>query len=300
MQKIGANFKKMDFTVAVISYNTKDLLRDCLKSVYDSESLTTYQVVVVDNNSTDGSPKMIKAEFPESLLIENQDNIGFARACNQALEATRAEYVLVLNSDTVITDGCVDTLSEYMKSHEDVGVVGPLILNFDGSVQYSCRDFPSFLDATVHAFVGAILPLNPFSKRYKKIECDHKSEQEVDWVSGAAMCIRKEAANSVGLFDQKYYMYVEDMDFCYRLWQADRKVVYVPEAKVYHHIGQSSRQQSAKMVIEHQKSIYRFYSKLYEDKPWRYLKFLIAVGLFLRGALLILSNRIERLRESKA
>ncbi len=107
------------------------------------------------------------------------------------------------------------------------------------------------------------------------------------------MCLRKKAARSVGYFDESYYMYVEDMDLCYRLWQEGWKVYYVPEAKVYHHVGQSSKQVSTKMIVEHQKSIYRFYSKLYEDKPWRHLKFLIALGLFLRGLLLIFLGWIK-------
>ncbi len=180
-----------------------------------------------------------------------------------------------------------------MTSHGDAGTAGPMILNPDGSMQFSSRNFPSFLDATVHAFLGPIAPENPFSKRYKRIECDRDTEQEVDWVSGAAMCLRKEAGQGIGFFDEGYHMYVEDMDLCYRLWKADWKVYYVPSAKILHHIGQSSKQASTSMIIEHQKSIYRFYSKLYEDKPWRHLKFLIGLGLYIRALLLIMANWVE-------
>ncbi len=288
---------KMDLTVAIISYNTKDLLRECLRSISDSRPSVIYEIVVVDNSSTDGSGEMVKTDFPDAQIIENQENAGFARACNQALTRAVSEYVLILNSDTVITEGCLDTLFAFMKSHKDTGAVGPLILNFDNSVQYSSRNFPSFLDATVHAFLGTILPSNPFSKRYKRIECSHQSEQEVDWISGAAMCVRKEAASSIGRFDEAYHMYVEDMDFCYRLWRENWKVYFLPDAKVYHYIGQSSKQMSQKMIIEHQKSIYRFYSKLYQDKPWRYLKLLIGLGLFLRGSLLIFLNWVKKERK---
>jgi len=289
----------MDLTVAIISYNTKDLLEKCLKSVNEAKSSVSLEIVVVDNNSADGSVGMVREKYPEAKIFENQDNLGFAKGCNQAIKKAAGNYVLLLNSDTEIVEGCFDVLHDFMNSHENAGAVGPKILNFDGSVQYSCRDFPSFADATVHAFLGAFFPSNPFSKRYKRVERNHESDQEVDWISGAALCLRKEAVESIGCFDEHYYMYVEDMDLCYRLRQKDWGIYYNPKAKVYHHIGQSSKQMSSKMMIEHQKSIYRFYSKLYKDKPWRHLKFLIGIGLFFRGLLLIFASLVKRSRNDE-
>lgn len=285
----------MDLTVGIINWNTKDLLKSCLAGVYKEEFFEDSDLVVVDNNSIDGSQEMVIEKFPRASLIANDDNLGYAAAANQILKMTKTPFVLLLNSDTEVSSGSLQALVDFMMTHPDAAAVGPLILNPDDSVQYSCRKFPSFIDATVHAFFGAFFPSNPYSERYKMVECDRESEREVDWISGAAICLRKDAAKSINYFDEGYYMYVEDMDLCYRLKQKGWRVYYVPRAKVYHHIGQSSKQISKKMIIEHQKSIYRFYSKLYQNKPWRYLKFLIAIGLFFRGLLLIFLGWIGRI-----
>lgn len=258
-----------------------------MEHINNSGFIGNLSLIVVDNDSTDGSQKMVEQEFPRAKLIKNSSNLGFAAAANQILKTLDTQYVLLLNSDTEVCPGSLETLVNFMESHSDVGAAGPLILNPDGSVQHSCRKFPSFKDATVHAFLGVFLPSNPYSNRYKMVECDHEAEQAVDWVSGAAVCLCVRAMKEIQYFDESYYMYVEDMDLCFRLRQAGWKVYYTPQAKIYHYIGESSKQASKKMIIEHQKSIYRFYSKLYENKPWRYIKFLIGIGLFLRGLILI-------------
>lgn len=289
----------MDLTVGIINWNTKDLLKDCLASIQRGKYLDIVNVVVVDNNSADGSQEMVKDAFPQVNLIENSSNVGYAAAANQILRSSETSYIFLLNSDTEILPGSMELLIDSMKQHPDAGVIGPLVLNPDDSVQYSCRNFPSFADAMVHAFLGAFSPSNPYSKRYKMVECDRKNDREVDWVSGAAVCLRKDAVKSIDYFDEDFYMYVEDMDLCYRLRQAGWKVYYTPQAKVYHHVGQSSKQISMKMIVEHQKSIYLFYSRLYNDKPWRYLKVLIAIGLFFRGLLLIFTERLRGARLEK-
>jgi len=289
----------LDLTVGIINWNTKKLLERCLEVLFQDADSHNSLIVVADNNSTDGSQEMVKKEFPQVRLIANDANVGFATAANHILKTSRTPFVLLLNSDTEVTSGSLRIMVDFMKDNPDVAAAGPLILNFDGSIQYSCRNFPSFIDATVHAFLGAFSPSNPYSARYKMVDFDRDKQQRVDWISGAAMCLRREAVEKIGYFDESYYMYVEDMDLCFRLWRSGYKVYYLPRVKVYHHIGQSSKQINTKMVFEHQKSIYRFYSKLYADKPWRHIKFLIGIGLFCRSILLILLNWIKGVRSKE-
>jgi GT2 family glycosyltransferase len=287
----------IDVTIAIINYNTKGWLDSCLESIVKAPPLAGFEIMVVDNGSSDGSVEHIKSRFPAVQVLENAGNLGYAGAANQALRTSRAKYVLILNTDTEVDSDAVDILVEFADGHEDVGIVGPLLLNTDGSIQASGRRFPSFLDAAMHAFLGHIWPKNPYSLRYRMLDWDRRSGRAVDWVSGAAMFIRRSAAEEVNLFDEGFFMYVEDLDLCYRMWESNWKVFFWPEAKITHHSGKSSRQSSAKMIVEFQRSLYRFYSKTYSHSWKRRLKPLVAAGLILRGAALIswdwLSRRFE-------
>ena len=278
---------ELDLTIAIINYNTKDLLKTCINTIQRTPPLIAYDILVVDNCSTDGSVDMMKRYFPYVHLLENAGNLGYAAAANQALRTSRAKYVLVLNTDIEVDHDAIDILVEHAEHHDDLGVAGPLLLNTDGSVQMSGRRFPSFLDATMHAFLGTIWPKNRFSAHYRMVDWDHSEDTLVDWVSGAAMLIRRSAADEVGLFDEGFFMYVEDMDLCYRLWRKGWKVYFCPDAKMVHHIAKTSSQMSGRMIIEFQKSLYRFFNKTYSDTNKRWLKPLVAGGLIVRGGGLV-------------
>ena len=286
---------EFEVTIAVINYNTKDWLDACLKSVLKMAPLAAHETYVVDNASTDGSVEFVKKEYPDVHIIENAGNLGFSAAANQALRTSHAKYVLILNTDTEIDSEAVDVLVEFGDAHEDMGVAGPLLLNTDGTVQLSGRRFPSFLDAMMHAFLGIIWPGNPFSVRYQMLDWDRQSERTIDWVSGAAIFIRRDAAREINFFDERFFMYVEDMDLCYRLWQKGWKVYFCPTAKVVHHIAKSSEQSSARMIVEFQRSLYRFYAKNYRHTWKRFLKPLVAAGLVLRTGLLVGRDWVVRL-----
>ncbi len=286
----------LDVTIAIINFNTKDLLKTCIDTIQKTPPLVAYDVLVIDNASTDGSVDMIKEDLPDVHLLENAGNLGYAAAANQALRTSKARYVLVLNTDIEMDRDAVDILVEHADHHDDLGVAGPLLLNTDGSVQMSGRRFPSFVDATMHAFLGQLWPNNRFSSRYRMIGWDRKEDTTVDWVSGAAMLVRRSAAEKVGLFDDGYFMYVEDMDLCYRLWKKGWKVYFCPDARMVHHIAQTSNQMSVQMIIEFQKSLYRFYDKTYSDTYKRMLKPLVAGGLVIRGIGLIARDWVLRRR----
>ncbi len=285
-----------DITLAIINYNTRGLLKTCLNSILKEPPLIGYEIIVIDNGSSDGSVDMMKQTFPNIHLLENAGNLGYAAAANQGLRTSHAKYVLVLNTDIEMDRDAIDILVEHADRHEDLAVAGPLLLNTDGSIQMSGRRFPSFLDATMHAFLGMVWPRNRFSVRYRLLDWDRKNDSLVDWVCGAAMLVRRSAAEQVDFFDEGYFMYVEDMDLCYRLWQNGWKVYFCPDAKMVHHIGQSSRQSSTRMIVEFQRSLYRFFDKTYTDTNKRWLKPLVAGGLVVRGGGLAARDWILRRR----
>ena len=286
--------EEFEVTIAVINYNTKEWLDACLKSVTSVPPLAAHEIYVIDNGSTDGSADFVHRHHPDVHLIENAGNLGFSAAANQALRTSHAKYVLILNTDTEVDPEAIDILVEFGDANDQMGAAGPLLLNTDGTIQLSGRRFPSFLDATMHAFLGIFWPENPFSVRYRMLDWDRQSERTVDWVSGAAMFIRREAARDVNFFDERFFMYVEDMDLCNRLWHKGWKVYFCPEARVIHHLAKSSEQSSVRMIIEFQRSLYRFYAKSYTRTRKVWLKPLVAVGLTLRAAILIARAWIER------
>lgn len=285
---------EFEVTVAIINYNTRDCLDACLKSIEKAPPLAAHEVYVIDNASTDGSMELLKRDYADVHIIENAGNLGFSAAANQALRTSHSKYVLILNTDTEVDTEAIDIMVEFGDAHEDMGVAGPLLLNPDGTVQLSGRRFPSFFDAMAHAFLGIFWADNPYSARYRMVDWDRQTEQTVDWVSGAAMFVRRDAAKQVNYFDERFFMYVEDMDLCFRLWHQNWKVYFCPGAKVMHHIAKSSEQSSAKMIIEFQRSLYRFYAKNYSHTWKRFLKPLVAMGLALRAGILIVQDQVRR------
>lgn len=287
-----------DVSVAIINWNTRDLLRSCLASLHKNPSACGSETLVVDNASTDGSVEMVTAEFPQAMVIHNQSNHGYARAANQAIAESRGRYIFVLNSDTEVSSGVLDSLLSLAESDLKIGAVGPRLINSDGSLQLSCRRFPSLASGIGHAIFSLFSADNPYTRQYRLTDWDHAEATEVDWVSGAALFLRREAAFQVGLFDEKYFMYVEDLDLCYRMHQAGCKVYYHPSAVVMHHVGQSSSLRSPEMVMEHHRSLYRFISKN-STGYHRLLNLPIGTGLMVRGSLVAAGHIIRRVSRSR-
>lgn len=267
----------------IVNYNTREDLRRCLRTL--EENLGRLPVVVVDNGSTDGSPEMVREEFPWVRLVENPGNPGYASACNAGIRATDRPYVFVLNSDVEFVEGGIEVLLDYLDDHPGVGVLGPMVLNTDGTRQMSCRRFPSMLENVVHGFLGEIWPDNPLTSSYQMKDLGGSEPREVDWVSGAAMLLRREAVGKVGGFDEAYFMYVEDVDLCWRLRRAGYRVVYHPGFRLVHHIGRTSSQQSTRMLYEHHRSMYIFFRRRYHGLRGKLLTPVILAGLAARFAL---------------
>jgi GT2 family glycosyltransferase len=228
----------MDLSIIIINWNTQAMLRDCLNTVMAGLDGLTADVMVVDNASSDGSADMVTAEFPSVHLIRNAKNMGFAAANNQALRIATGRHVMLLNSDTLVHGDVLPRTVAYLDTHPHVGVMGPRILNSDGTTQVSATAFPSLGMLRLQT-----LGLTRFARfdRYRMTNWDRRDEREVEVISGCAMLIRKSAMEQVGLLDDDFFFYGEETDWCRRFAAAGWAVVYAPVGEITHFGGGSVR-----------------------------------------------------------
>lgn len=251
----------IDLSVVILSWNVRDLLRQCLDSVINSPHPTATEIIVVDNASNDGSAELVRAEFPQVKLIVNTVNRGYTGGNNDGIAAATGRYVLILNPDTRVVGHALSTLVEYADAHPDVGVVGPQLLNLDGSVQSSRRRFPTLMTGLFEStWLQSLAPRRVLRDYYLQDRPDDVI-QEVDWVTGACLLVRREAIQQVGGLDEGFFMYSEELDWCRRIKQAGWKIVYLPQAQVIHYVGQSSDQVAAQRHIYFQTSKVRYFRK---------------------------------------
>ena len=268
-------------SAVVVSYNSASYLPDCLRSLR-AEGVA--DIVVVDNSSSDGSAEAAREADAEVHVLQTGANLGFGTGANRGVAVARGEYVLVMNPDTVVEPGTVKALSEALDRDPGLAVVGPRLENVDGSLYPSVRRFPDLTVAFGHAFLGLVWPANPFTRRYRMLDWDHDQQAaDVDWVGGACFIVRRSAFDLIGGFDEGYFMYVEDVDLCWRLGRAGWRIGYEPAGRVVHALGGSSRLVPYRMIAEHHRSLYRFVSKS-SDGARRGLLPLVAAGLGLRTA----------------
>ncbi len=289
-----------DIAVIIVNWNAREDLRRCLHSLLDEpKPPVDYSVWVVDNASGDGSAAMVQAEFPDARLIINADNLGFSKANNQAIAQTNSRYVFLLNSDATIHSGALEALVAYADAHAKAGIIGPKVLNPDGSLQFSCRRFPSLGAGFFrNTYLGRMFPNNKFARDYLMTDFDHARDIPVDWVSGCAMLIRRELIHKIGALDERFYMYCEDVDICQRAWEADYEVVYMPGAVVTHAIGRSSDKNADKMIIEFHRSWYEYDLKRH-PKSSTTRRAAVYTGLWLRAAVRIAKRRVAGRRDAR-
>ena len=258
-----------ELAVIIVNYNTGDYLERCLASLETHRGDVGIDVLVIDNASVDGSHTRAIAAHPWARLIENGENIYLSPAWNQGIRATDAPYVLLLNPDT---EWWVGTLADYVavaRAHPRAGIVGPMIRNLDGTVYPSGRPLPSVVDAVGHGFVGPIMPDNRFTRRYHMEGWDRTTEREVDWVSGACMLLPRKVFEDVGMLDESFPLFAEELDMATRLRDAGWSVLYTPDVEVLHALG-ISRGRSRRMSVMHSTSVYRYYRK-HRAAGWRKL-----------------------------
>ena len=225
----------MDLSVIIVNWNTEALLRNCLRSVYGTIEGLAFEAIVVDNASADGSVAMLKVEFPQVRRIENYENRGFAAANNQAFRAITGRYALLLNSDTVLTEGAVRDLFAFMEEHPEAVMACGQLLNADGSKQNSIARFPTIPSLLLNIPLLETL----FPDRYPSKRQDYRHPIEVDSCIGACLIVRKSAIDGVGGFDERYFFFFEETDWARTMRQAGGKIYHVPAARIYHLQGKS-------------------------------------------------------------
>ena len=274
-------------SICIVSWNTRELRDACLVSIRTIPDEVTREVIVVDNASGDGTAEMVLADHPEVTLIANADNRGYAAGNNQAIEAARGEMILLLNPDIVVLEGALDTLVRFLEDHAEAAAVAPRLVLPDGSVQASCRSFPT-PDVVLYEALG-LSRLFPRSRRFGKYRMtwwDYDDERPVDQPMASAFLVRRSVLEEIGLMDEQFPIFFNDVDLCERSWDTGREVWYTPHASMVHVGGASTGQVRRRMLIESHRSFVRFYRKHYRGKIawWRYAGAvaLLQVGYVLR------------------
>ena len=243
-------------------------------------------VVVADNGSTDGSEMALLERYPEAKWVPTGANLGYGRAANIGAAVVDSPYLLICNADVVVGQGSVTKLRSFLDGRPDVALVGPRVHGSDGALYPSARRFPDLLEAFGHGIVGQFWVGNPFSRRYRMEDWDHAKARKVDWVSGACFLARRTAWDAVGGFDRAYFMYMEDVDLCWRLAKAGWSVAYEPAAEVVHAQGVSADRTPYRMLFAHHVSMWRF-ARRTENGNRRWLLPLVMVGLTVRFGLTV-------------
>lgn len=301
----------MDLSVIIISYNTKKLLKECIDSVLKTTKGIKYEIIVVDNASSDGSVEMVKkysrmlvsaakrmlkrkkgsaapirdySHNPTLRLVENRANLGFGTANNQAIMKSRGRYILLLNSDTLINDNVLGEMVQWMNDNSKVGIASCALKNKDGSMQGTGGYFPSlprvFSWMTIQdlPFVDKLIkPFHPMHKRSLfKGASFYSKKKELDWVTGAFFLMRREVYENIGLFDEDYFMYTEEVDYCYRAKKAGWKVYYLPSWSLVHYDAASGKSWS--YVLPEYEGVKLFYNKHYSSWQYPILRLFLKIG----------------------
>jgi GT2 family glycosyltransferase len=271
-------------SIILVNWNVQDLLATCLASIDRNVTLSALpkvETIVVDNASTDGSVKMLKEEYPWVKLIANHENSGFASANNQGITQASGNYILLLNPDTYLHDHALATLIDYLDQNPTVGAVGPLLENPDGSLQHSCYPTPSLLR---EAYRLVRPNRNVGSGAYPMQEWSTTTPRPVDVIQGACLLLRRQVLEQVGLLDEAYFMYTEEVDLCTRISRAGWQLVWVPQARVTHYGGQSTRQVATKMFLHLYASKIIYFRKHHGAMTARLYKLILMIASVIRIA----------------
>ncbi|MCZ6776110.1 MAG: glycosyltransferase family 2 protein [Ignavibacteria bacterium] len=276
----------VDVSVIIVNLNTRDLLRACLESVFSEGGAIELEVIVIDNGSTDGSVEMIRVQFPIVRLVENKINRGFAQPNNEGMRLAGGKYLLLLNSDTIVRRGAITAMVHFLDSHLDAGACGPMLLSPNGVLQRSVKGFPTlwthFCDMV---FLDKLFPDSGVFARGEMTFFPYHETRQVDHVTGAVFLVRREALDGIGMFDERFSIYYNDMDLCYRMAKRDWRVYYVHSVQVVHYQGQTVAQvnQDFRYFSELHNNIMLFYQKHYGRWSVVVYKVLLLIGFIPRS-----------------
>lgn len=272
----------LELSIIIVNYNSQKYLINCLQSIYQNTKDISFEVIVVDNASSDDSAAIVAREFPKSQVIKNDHNLGFIKGNNIGLRLAKGKYLLSLNNDTEIKDNALKILVDFMDSHPEAGACGAKLLNSNGTIQHQCkRGFPTPWNICTYSLgLSKLFPKSKLFGGYLMAYLDPNKINEIDAISGACFMVRKEIADRVGIMDEDYIMYGDDLDWSYRIKQAGWKIYYVPEAEIIHYGGRGgSSIHRHRNIIEFHRSMFTFYNKHYKKKYPFFITWLVYAGI---------------------
>ncbi|NRF96237.1 glycosyltransferase family 2 protein [Paenibacillus frigoriresistens] len=288
----------MDLSIIIVNFKTRDLTLACLQSVFSSATSYTYEVILIDNASNDGIIPVTTEQFPQVICIANTDNVGFSKANNQGIRIAKGRYVLLLNSDTIVQPDTLDIMLRFMDENPTVGASGCKIVLPDGSLDRACkRGFPTPSASFYYAF--GFSKLFPKTPRFNQYQLGYLSPNEaypIDSLVGAFMLIRREAIEQVGMLDEEFFMYGEDIDWCYRIKEAGWVNYYYPRTQIVHHKGASSRRKPFKIIYEFHRAMILFHNKHYRKKYSWLTNAMVYAGVSLKFMLSLVRNKLRPAR----
>ena len=265
----------MKLSIIVVSWNTRDILADCLCSVYEHPPTVPFELIVVDNASSDGSADMVRQQFPQARLIASEENLGFAQGNNLAVPLCQGEHILLLNPDTVVKPHALQTLVDFLDQHPQAGAVGSMLLNPDETLQPSCHPAPKLSRELWRLFhLDTVYPYG----RYHMHRWSTSQPREVDVIQGASLLVRKEILDKIGFLDGDYFMFSEEVDLCFRLQKAGWKLYWEPASRVIHLGGQSTRQVATEMFLQLYLGKLKYFRKHYGARAGAAYKLILGVA----------------------
>jgi GT2 family glycosyltransferase len=294
----------IDLSIIIVNYNSKSVLLSCLDSIVENQYSFSYEVIIVDNSSEEKINEL-EHKYPEIVFVYNNSNTGFAAANNIGIKKTKGKYILLLNPDTIVNENSFQPMIRYLENHDHAGIVGCKIFNADGKIERSTHSFPSLLKEFIHAnefikyLIGYESSLSEFLRKILNLKSfesywDHNSKREVDHVTGACMMVKREAIERVGLLDEAFFLYNEEVEWSLRFKKEGYKSVFLPESNIIHLFGHSTKQRVQKQTInnlltERYRGMFYFFQKHYGSAKLFALKIIVLQGFSLR----LLSNYIK-------
>lgn len=286
-----------DVSVILVNFKTPELTFKAIESVYLSITQYSYEIILVDNYSCDGIVELVKSSFPDIRIIENVDNVGYSKANNQGMQIAMGLYILLLNSDTVIQPDTLETMISFMDAHPTVGASGCKVVLPNGELDKACRrGFPTPSASFYYAFgFSKLFPNVPRFNQYQLGYLDPDESYPVDCLVGAFMMVRREVIDQVGGLDEEFFMYGEDIDWCYRIKQAGWEIYYYPKTSITHYKGASSRRKPFKIVYEFHRAMWLFHRKHYKKKYLPLVNGLVYLGIGIKLLMALIKNGMKRL-----
>ena len=253
----------MDLSCIIVNYQNSESLKGCLDSIYQTIQEIDFEVIIIDNSTETLELQTLKGNYPKIQIICNPTNVGFSKANNKAAKIARGKFLFILNPDTILKEQAINSMFSYIRTNMATGALGPKVVNPDGSLQYSCRRYPTLWTGLFNRYsiLSRLFPQNHFTSQYLMLDFDHNETSPVDWLSGCCLMIPKSVFEEVNGFDENYFLFNEDVDLCRMIYQTGKEIIYFPEATVIHRVSTSNKKTSTKVIIQRHLGMMYYFKK---------------------------------------